>query len=205
MGARSLHLAGIVAKIQITPIDNRESAPISFVLDSEQKRQFLIGRNIGNAESQLLDIAIPDRTVSKAHALLECRDEYDRDQWFLKDISRNGTKVNGVRMDFDRWHRLTGFGDIVECGLNGCGFQADCNITSPGIERKIPDEPTINATMEAAIAAAQAEQVQIDNMWEALYYSIKDIPNTRLIIYGCFVLGGLAVWLGAEVLKHINN
>ena len=186
-----------MAKIQITPIDPRVKQPISFILDSDTKREFIVGRDIGNSESHNLDIIVSDRTVSKYHAVINFENQHDREQWFIKDISRNGTQLNGVRLDYGNQHRLTTFGDEVLCGLNDCGFVVDSAITESGLQREFDedDEPTINQTKPSM----QSHGRTWADVAILLLNGPPEAPSWAVwVLWGLLAAGGIhlaAVWI----------
>ena len=142
-----------MSKLQITPIDPRVKKPVSFVIDSGTKKKFLIGRDIGNADVKDLDIIISDRTVSKLHAILEADEAPNGVNWYLTDVSTNGTQINGTHIPRDTPIRISGFSDEVICGLKKCGFIADSAVTDSGFDflHRADSEPTINKTMQEEI------------------------------------------------------
>ena len=104
--------------------------------------------------SRSADINIPLGTVSGNHALLIRRDE---DKWMIKDLgSRNGTKVNGYRLDPAKRY-LIAPGEEIEMG----GVVA--TITPPSIEetrnnrfmRRLDKEPVAPWKILLAITAFQ--------------------------------------------------
>lgn len=75
--------------------------------------------------SRSTDINVPISTVSDNHALLIRRDE---DKWMIKDLgSKNGTKVNGYRLDPEKRYLISP-GDEIETG----GVRA--TVTAPSLE-----------------------------------------------------------------------
>lgn len=196
-----------MAKLQITPIDPRMVNPVSFILDSEQKLTFIIGRDIGNANADHLDIVISDRTVSKEHALLEADPSPGGVNWYLTDTSLNGTKVNGVKLPKDKPVRLSGFGDEVLCGMNECGFVVDSAVTDPGIDlSRPPDEPTINKTGGTAATKPIIEPLAHGRTWADVVALVLTGPPEApswfvLMLWGLLVAGGIhlaATWIRSQ-------
>ena len=104
--------------------------------------------------SRSADINIPLTTVSNNHALLIRRDE---DKWMIKDLgSKNGTKVNGYRLDPAKRYIIEP-GDQIDMG----GVIA--TITPPSIEetrnnrymRRLDKEPVAPWKILIAITAFQ--------------------------------------------------
>ena len=104
--------------------------------------------------SRSADINIPLTTVSNNHALLIRRDE---DKWMIKDLgSKNGTKVNGFRLDPAKRYIIEP-GDQIDMG----GVIA--TITPPSIEetrnnrymRRLDKEPVAPWKILVAITAFQ--------------------------------------------------
>ena len=104
--------------------------------------------------SRSADVNIPLMTVSNNHALLIRRDE---DKWMIKDLgSKNGTKVNGYRLDPQKRYIISP-GDTIDMG----GVEA--TITPPSIEetrnnrfmRRLDKEPVAPWKILLAITVFQ--------------------------------------------------
>ena len=104
--------------------------------------------------SRSADVNIPLTTVSNNHALLIRRDE---DKWMIKDLgSKNGTKVNGYRLDPQKRYIISP-GDTIDMG----GVEA--TITPPSIEetrnnrfmRRLDKEPVAPWKILLAITVFQ--------------------------------------------------
>ena len=159
-----------MAKIQLTPIDDRLQNPVSIFLDSDVKEFFYVGRQSGNERPGELDLIINDRSVSRLQARFEWDETPNGIEWYIRDMgSRNGTLVNGIQIAAPRplnprdkramgeAYRLSGYSDQIKCGLYGCGFLVDAVSTESGLQRQsllgeAGNESTINKTIQDAIA-----------------------------------------------------
>ncbi|NMH66358.1 FHA domain-containing protein [Shewanella salipaludis] len=75
---------------------------------------------------------VPRAEVSKIHCLVE----WENQQWLIRDISLNGTWVNGERLEPNK-HRLLHLGDRIKiCNLDDASF--DVQDLSPPIDMLIP-------------------------------------------------------------------
>lgn len=179
-----------------------ESAP---GLDDDGNPMWVIGRG------SHADIGFTSIKVSRRQAYIRCWALETRQVWQIKhefnacNPSFKDNRDGVIRLP-DQWLNIHDY-DQFFFAKPEYGFVCTTSPNDTMQAELDPDEgpPTINETMEAAIAETKAATLEIDNMWEALYHMLADIPNSRLMIYGGFALIGLAAWLGAEVLKHLND
>ena len=154
-----------------------ETAPI---LDDDGSAMWIIGRGKG------AHITFSSLVISRYQAWIRCWMVESRHVWQIKhnlnaiNSSYKDSRDGVVRLP-DQWLNIHDY-DVFWFARPEFGFV--CTST-PNDTMQVDDldegPPTVNETMEKAIS--QQSQIEIDNMWEGIYYSLKEIPNTRLVFY----------------------
>ncbi len=117
--------------------------------------QLIVGR------SQVNDIVIPDSTISRSHARLEC----NGDRCILADLgSANGSWVNGRRVTEVQLNH----GDLVRLGDRVLRFEA------------VAEDPT--PEMSLTVVGSSVEEVEgVES--EALPIEVSDTRESRLVVH----------------------
>ncbi|MEO1208613.1 MAG: FHA domain-containing protein [Cyanobacteria bacterium J06638_20] len=145
--------------------------------------------------------------VSGSHAAIRWvslgildEDDNELGNWQIMHLSKTNPTWRGkisssAEMPHGQWQAIED-GDRIAFGdpRNWIVFRLYGDETLQAIEQ---DEgpATVNKTMEEAIAQQMPE---IDNPWEAAFHtweSIRGMPWWQFVLFGVFVLVGLALWL----------
>jgi Nif-specific regulatory protein len=131
--------------------DGRRGEPVPL-----QGVKSTLGRDQSNA------VVLPDASVSRVHAEMECT----REGVLLRDCkSRNGIKVNGV----PRKEALLQKGDIVSIGI----YSFEMVPTSPSLRprQKLSEKPSLTPTLEQTITnRLQLPDLKQDRQLSTLYH-----------------------------------
>ena len=174
-------------------------------LDDDGNAMWVIGRG------KHAHIAFDSIAVSRRHAYLRCWAVESRSVWQIKhDLNaRNPSwkdNRDGVIRLPDQWLNIHDYDQFwFAAPENGFICTTSPNDTMQcESETDVLDDgpPTVNETMEKAIADAHAQQLQIDNVWEGIYYALKEIPNTRLAIYA---IATVATIIAVEWIRSQGN
>ena len=180
-----------MARLSLTFFDGDRLAPEPRILDTDAfdvGKEWIIGRSTPKNKP---DIDIDHPSVSRQQAKLRCLTEYQRDQWQLMHIGRNPT-YKMVREEkialSDSWQNVND-GATYLFGFSDKGFVATSTIdeTWSGEEDDFEDDtPTVNVTLEKAIAAElerkaatpPAQTDTINSPVEAAYRLLMNGPRS---------------------------
>lgn len=197
-----------MAKLVLTPIDPRLKTSVPSVLDSTLKSRFDIGRGRDG------DCVLPEHeAVSRQHCLIK----WDGESWWITDVSRNGTFLNGERLTPNTPVRITGLCDKVYCSAE-VGFIVEAATEEDEFEFDIPEpdsEPTRNLTIEAAIERQRKQIEEIkklnDNRRDSWIDDLRQfidglnkVPLIRVVLYGLLGLAIVFLVWGCVVIDGVQ-